>query len=113
MKIEWNKATNIERIQITCEENIRDNNKRLLRFEEGTHMHSYILGMIGAFELVLSHVDNGWDNDRANDKPLYVCNPNKNIECAKTICSHNKNAMRSACSLTLKKEFEIDRPPVQ
>ena len=59
MNIDWNKATNIERIQMCCEENIVDNNRRLLRFEEGTHMHSYILGMIGAFELVLSHVENG------------------------------------------------------
>ena len=57
--MDWNKATKIERIQMCCEEGIEFNNKRLLRFEEGTHMHSFILGSISAFEQVLSHVEDG------------------------------------------------------
>ena len=57
--MDWNKATKIERIQMCCEEGIEDNIKRLLRFEEGTHMHSYILGAINSFEQILSHVQDG------------------------------------------------------
>lgn len=111
--MDWNKATNIERIQMVCEEGIARNNKQLLRFEDGTHMHSFTLGTISAFEQVLSHVEVGTKETREDDKQFYVCDPKKNAECAKTICIHNPKAIGDLCSYTLEKEFEIDRPPVK
>lgn len=108
--MDWNTATKMERIQMVCEEGIEYNNKRILRFEEGTHMHSYILGMIGAFEATLSHINDGDDGIRGEDKQFYVCDPKKNTECTKTICIHSPKAIGPFCSHTLKKECEVDTP---
>jgi len=49
------------------------------------------------------------DLNKASDKHRYVCDPNKNIECAKTICIHNPKALVGPfCSHTLRKEYEVE-----
>lgn len=46
------------------------------------------------------------------DRVLYICDPNKNTKCAKTICVHNPCAAEHLCRETFDKEFSIDGIPV-
>lgn len=40
-------------------------------------------------------------------KELYLCDPNKNVECRKTSCKYDTNAKWHECDCTTKKEFAM------
>lgn len=43
---------------------------------------------------------------------LYICDPEKNKECKKTGCVHNKEAKDPYCSKTSRKEYSADGIPI-
>lgn len=45
-------------------------------------------------------------------KTWYKCDPEKNKECSKRTCVHNKNAEIKRCDRTSHKEFSVDGIPV-
>lgn len=43
--------------------------------------------------------------ERLKNPVLYVCDPEKNVVCNKTICKHNPNAKVQACAWTWFRKF--------
>ena len=41
------------------------------------------------------------------EKPLYLCDPEKNTSCKKTSCKYNPNAKWQDCTNTTDKEFAM------
>ena len=44
-------------------------------------------------------------------KILYLCDPNKNKDCGKETCKHNRDAKYNVCEYTTRKEFSTDGIP--
>lgn len=46
-------------------------------------------------------------------KTFYLCDPNKNIQCSKTCCKHNKNSMYQVCDMTSHIEYSVNGIPIK
>ena len=46
-------------------------------------------------------------------KILYKCDPNKNTQCKKSGCVHNKNSVYPVCDSTSHMEFSTDGIPLK